>query len=181
MRTGRLRQRGITLVEASVATSIAVILTATAAPHLGNFVEKQRLDGAAAQLASDLQLARAEAVMRNEPLRLTVHGADAGACYVIHTGPADDCSCAVSGPAVCSGDARQLKTVSLPAADGITLAGNVGSILFDPLHGTSTPSGTLKLISTSGRAVHQVVNVMGRVRTCSPSGDAGAVPGYRVC
>ena len=54
---------------------------------------------------------------------------------------------------------------------------NVASIAFDPLHGTSTPTGTLRLVDGRGRAVHHVVNVMGRVRSCTPAG----VPGWRAC
>jgi type IV fimbrial biogenesis protein FimT len=54
----------------------------------------------------------------------------------------------------------------------------VASVLFDPLHGTSTPAGTWRVIGTGGRAVHHVINVMGRVRSCSPQ---AAVPGYRAC
>ena len=50
--------------------------------------------------------------------------------------------------------------------------------LFDPLHGTSTPTGTLRLVDAGGRAVHHVVNVMGRVRSCSPPARA---PAMRAC
>ena len=53
-----------------------------------------------------------------------------------------------------------------------------GSVLFDPLHGTASPTATVRVTGLSGRAIHHVVNVMGRVRSCSP---LGAVPGYRVC
>jgi type IV fimbrial biogenesis protein FimT len=49
---------------------------------------------------------------------------------------------------------------------------------FDPLHGTATPTATWRVIARDGRAIHHVVNVMGRVRSCSP--DA-AVPGHRAC
>jgi len=170
-------QRGVTLVEAGVAVAIAAITLSAAVPGFQSFIEKQRLDGAAAQLANDIQFARAEAVLRNTGLRLSVQAKPWGSCYVIHSGAADQCSCSESGAAQCSDGAQQIKTVQLPAAESVALQG-VGSILFDPLHGTSTPTGTLKLVSASGRAVHHVVNVMGRVRTCSPQ---GAVPGYAVC
>jgi len=73
---------------------------------------------------------------------------------------------------------RQIKTVRLPADERVGLQANMGSIVFDPLHGTGTPTGTLRLTGRDGRAIHHVVNVMGRVRSCSP---AGAVPGYRAC
>ena len=55
---------------------------------------------------------------------------------------------------------------------------NVASILFDPVHGTSTPAGTVRVIGSTGRELRHVVNVMGRVRTCSPQ---GGVSGYRAC
>jgi type IV fimbrial biogenesis protein FimT len=174
-------QRGVTLVEAGIVGAIAAAAVTAAAPSFHALIEKQRLDGAAAQLASDLQFARAESVLRNRGLRLSLHAAATGSCYVIHTGDASDCRCADPGPAQCDGDAREVKTVQWSASDGIALQGNVASVLFDPLHGTSTPSGTFKVVGASGRAVHHVVNVMGRVRTCSPNAAAGAVPGYRVC
>ncbi len=172
--------RGVTLVEASIAMAIAAITMAAAAPSFRGLIERQRLDGAAAQLASDLQFARAEAVMRNTPLRVTLHEAAWGHCYVIHTGAAQECRCDASGAAVCEGEAEALKTVQWASDQGISLQSAVRSLLFDPLHGTSTPAGTLKVVATSGRAVHHVINVMGRVRTCSPRG-AAAVAGYRSC
>lgn len=174
------RSRGMSLIEASIAMAIAAITLATAAPGFRGFIEKQRLDGAAAQLASDLQFVRAEAVMRNTPLRLTLHETAWGSCYVVHSGAAQECHCEASGSATCTGEAQALKAVQWASEQGISLKSAVRSLLFDPLHGTSTPAGTLKVVTASGRAVHHVVNVMGRVRTCSPQG-AAAVPGYRSC
>ncbi|HEV7912319.1 MAG TPA: GspH/FimT family pseudopilin [Albitalea sp.] len=173
-------RRGFTLLEACIVTAIAAIALTAAIPAFGAFIDKQRLDGAAAELAADLQFTRAEAVLRNTGLRLSTHAAAWGSCYVIHTGGEAQCRCGESGPAECDGDARELKTVQLRADERIVLQGNVTSMRFDPLHGTSTPAGTLKLVAASGRSVHQVVNLMGRVRTCSPLG-AGSVTGYRPC
>ena len=180
MRSGN-EQLGVTLIEACVVIAVTAITVASAAPGIQGFIEKQRLDGAVALLATDLQFTRAEAVLRNTGLRLSLHSQSWGSCYVIHTGNADQCDCAETGAAQCSGDAQQLKTVQLPLSEHIALQGNVGSLLFDPLHGTSTPTGTLKLVTSSGRAVHHVVNVMGRVRTCSPQGPLPPVNGYPVC
>ena len=67
----------------------------------------------------------------------------------------------------------EIKTVVLAAADRVSVGANVASIAFDPLHGTSTPTGTLRLVDAGGRAVHHVVNVMGRVRSCTPDRRAG--------
>ena len=173
--------RGFTLVEACMVVAVAAVTLATAAPSFRSFIQTRRLDGAAAQLATDIHFIRSEAVLRNSPLRLSFHAEAWGSCYVLHSGLAKQCSCNAVGPATCEGDARQIKTVALPARDHIGVQANVASILFDPLHGTSTPAGTLKVVAASGRAVHHVVNIMGRVRTCSPDVAAPAVHGYRVC
>jgi type IV fimbrial biogenesis protein FimT len=167
------------LIEAMVTVSIIGILVSSAAPSFSRMIDTRRIDGAATQMAADLHFARSEAVSRNQPVRISVHQAATGSsCYVIHTGNADQCSCGDAAAAVCTGDAQQIKTVLLPATDRVSVQANVSSLLFDPLHGTSTPAGTLRLVGTDGRAVHHVVNVMGRVRSCSPQ---AAVSGYRAC
>jgi type IV fimbrial biogenesis protein FimT len=52
------------------------------------------------------------------------------------------------------------------------------SITFDAVRGTVTPTATLRVEARDGRAIHQVVNLLGRVRSCSPLGRVG---GERVC
>jgi type IV fimbrial biogenesis protein FimT len=71
-----------------------------------------------------------------------------------------------------------LKSVLLPDSGNVRLQSNVRSLLFDGTRGTVSPTGTVRVIGADGRAVHQVVNVLGRVRACSPQ---RALPGYRAC
>jgi type IV fimbrial biogenesis protein FimT len=170
-------QRGVTLIEAAVTMAIAAIAVSAVAPGFQGLVARKRVEGVAAQLATDLQYVRTEAVARNEPVRISFHADPNGTCYVVHTGNRSQCSCRNAAPASCSGSAVQIKTVYLPAAQQVGVQASASSILFDPLHGTSTPTGTARVIGAPG-AIHHVVNVMGRVRTCSP---AGALPGYRIC
>jgi len=177
----RRTQRGVTLVEAAIVVAIVVIAASAAMPAFGGFIETRRLDGVAARLAADLREARAEAMQRGGGLRITLQHAPWGSCYVIHTGSATQCRCDEQGPAACDGGAQALKTVQLPARDRIALESNVASMRFDPLHGTVTPTGTLKVVAASGRAVHHIVNVAGRVRSCTPQIGAPAVAGWRGC
>lgn len=170
-------QRGVTLVESAVAMTIAAIALSTAAPGLQGLIERKRLEGVATQLATDLQFVRTESVARNTPVRVSFYADGAGSCYLIHTGSRSQCSCSGPLPAACSGDAAPIKTVYLPAGERVVVQSSVSSILFDPLHGTSSPTGTARVTGASG-AIHHVVNVMGRVRSCSP---APALPGYRSC
>ena len=173
----RSSARGFSLLELAIVVAIVAIVGAAALPSFTGFIDAKRLEGAATRLAADVQFARSEAIARNRPLRLTiVAGADA-TCWVVHTGAGDDCSCGVAGVA-CTNGALAIKSVVLATAERVAVAGNVASIVFDPLHGTSTPTGTLSLSDVRGRSVRHVVNVLGRVRSCSPD---GAIVGYPAC
>jgi len=171
-------QEGITLIEACVTLAVATVVATGAIPSMQQLLDARRFDGAASQLAGDLQFTRISAVARNQRIRFTLQTDATGSCYVIHTGNADACRCGSSGPAVCGSGASEIRTVRLPASDRVLVQANVASILFDPVHGTSTPAGTLRVIGANGRELRHVVNVMGRVRTCSATGNAG---GYRAC
>ena len=172
--------RGFTLIELMTVVAVAGIVMTAALPSLSGVIETRRIEGVATQMASDLQFARSEAVLRNQSVRVTFQAdaAGAAACYVVHTGSAGQCQCNASGPAHCEGDAQAIKTVALDSDQRVSLQANVATMVFDPLHGTATPTAMLRITGTQGRAVHQVVNIMGRVRSCSPQ---AAVSGYRAC
>jgi type IV fimbrial biogenesis protein FimT len=170
------RQRGLTLVETLVSAGLLALVATAAAPGMGSLVDARRLQGVASELAADLQLARNEAIQRNRPVRLSVSAASG--CYVVHTGGAGACRCADTGAAVCNAGAAQVRTVRWTAAEHVAVASNSASILFDPQHGTASPAATLRVVGADGRAIHHVVNLMGRVRSCAGQGQ---VPGYRPC
>ena len=171
-------QRGVTWIETCVVLAILGVTSSAAVPAMGNLMDARRLEGTAVQFATDVHFARSEAVARNLPVRVSLFGTAQGSCYVVHTGASGQCQCTGSTAATCAGQAREIKSVELPASQGVTLTANTASVLFDPLHGTSSPSATIRILGRQGRAIHQVINVMGRVRSCTP---AGGVPGYPVC
>jgi len=171
------RQNGFSLIEAMVVVAVTAVVATTAVPSLIAFIDGRRLDAAATALAADVQFVRTEAVARNHPVRISFHADGRNSCWVVHTGLPADCRCGDAAPAVCGGGAIEIKTFVLGAADRVSVRANVASIAFDPLHGTSTPTGTIRLVDGGGRAVHHVVNVMGRVRSCTPAG----MPGWRAC
>jgi type IV fimbrial biogenesis protein FimT len=176
----RRRQLGLTLVELCTTCAVAATLVGTAVPSYRGWVERKALEGRAFEIGSDLQLARSEAVSRNTGLRMSF-GSDAqGSCYVVHTGAANACTCLADAAPVCTGGAQPVRSTYLPASAGVRLqpAGAATSVLFDPVRGTVTPTLTVQLSDRRGRAIHQVVNVMDRVRSCSPH---GSVPGIKAC
>jgi type IV fimbrial biogenesis protein FimT len=171
-------QRGITLIESMITLSVVAVITGMVVPSFGPAIERRHLEGVAAQLETDLQHARSLAVARNEGVRISFHSGDGASCYVVHTGAAGDCACSETGAAVCSGGAEALRSVRYGTDTPVSLVSNSRSILFDPVKGTVTPTATLRVTAQSGAAIHQVVNIMGRVRSCSP---APALPGYKAC
>lgn len=174
----RAGQAGVTLTESLVTLAITAILLGSAAPGFQELRLRRHLEGVAAQLETDLQLARAEAVARREGVRVGfTTGADGGSCYVLHTGAAGACTCDGSGAVTCEPGAEALRRVPLAAGHPVRLQSNSGSILFDHVKGTVTPTATIRLDSAAGQ-VRQIVNVMGRVRSCTPD---GALPGIRPC
>jgi type IV fimbrial biogenesis protein FimT len=52
----------------------------------------------------------------------------------------------------------------------------VNSILFDPRIGTASPGGTVRLTDSAGREIRHIVNLRGRVRTCSAQGALAEHP-----
>ncbi|MGD9835716.1 MAG: GspH/FimT family protein [Piscinibacter sp.] len=167
-------QHGLTLVEAGVVVAIVAAAATAAVPGLQRLIEHRRLDAAATRLAADLQLARNEAIARNRVVRV-VRDETAG-CYLLHTGAAGSCRCSADGTAACDAGGSLIRSAA--ASHRIALQSNTTTIAFDPLHGTVTPTATWRVTAADGRAIHHVVNVMGRVRSCSPE---AAVPGYRAC
>jgi len=168
------RQRGVTLVEAMSVLAILSIVIGSALPSFASLRQSANLRGVAAQLATDLQFARSQAVAINAPVRFSLHDQAGATCYMVHTGPAANCSCGSAGrPAVCSAPAELLRSVSMAAGGDTQVRANVRSLLLDPVRGTVTPAATLRVEGRDGRAIHQVVSLVGRVRSCSPLGSAG--------
>ncbi len=161
-KTQSSKQRGVTMIEACITLAIAGILAGSALPSFKDSLDKRKVEGISSEAGTDLRYARSEAVARNTGVRVSFFQG----CYVVHTGSRADCVCNGQGPAVCTGDAVALKTVS--ASSGVQVVANVSSLRFDPSHGTTSPTGTVCTVPASGRSVHHVVSIMGRVRTCSP-------------
>lgn len=174
----RARVHGLTLIETLCVLAIMAVLLGGALPLFGELHASQALQATAALLETDIQLARSEASAGGRPVRLSVQQTPAGTtCYLIHTGAAHACRCEGAGRSVCDAGAALLRLSEQGGPSGISLAPVRRSILFDAGKGTVTPTATLRVVDREGRAIHQVVNIMGRVRSCTPTtGFAGLRP-----
>jgi type IV fimbrial biogenesis protein FimT len=171
------RPRGLSLVESLTTLTLVAVVLGSGLPSLQTLQQRRELEGSAAQLETDLQLARASAVAHAEVLRMDFLNGAGGSCYVLHDGAAGDCACGADGLPVCSGGVTVLRGVHFGPAQPVALSANVASIAFDPVKGTVTPTATIRLTTPAGQ-LRTIINLMGRVRSCTP--DA-SIAGHRRC
>lgn len=172
-------QHGLTVLEVLCALAITVVLLGGAVPMANDLRQGQRLHATAALLETDIHFARSESIRTGQPVRLVVQAAaGGGSCYMLHDGKSDACECSASGQARCDAGVQLLRVEGQSVAHGVAIDALAKPLVFDGRKGTVTPTATLRVKARDGRTLHQVVNIMGRVRTCSP---AGAVGGVRAC
>jgi prepilin-type N-terminal cleavage/methylation domain-containing protein len=126
------RRSGFTLIEVLVVAAVIGIILVLAAPSFRDLIEMRRLRGTHAQVVTDVQFARSEAVSRQQRvvMRIGVRSASpAGTCYVIYTcnrTNVDQCTCQCGNGAgnACSPsgpDWAEIRTVEVPTSTGLTV------------------------------------------------------------
>ena len=84
MRKHRRASPGFTLIELMVVVAIAGVLLLLVAPSFQDMIVMQRLRGVNAQLITDMQFARSEAVSRGRYARVNFGNDGDQTCYVIY-------------------------------------------------------------------------------------------------
>lgn len=179
---------GFSLVEAMVVVSVIAILATLAVPAFGEFIDRQRLKGAAETLQIDLQFARSEAVRRNAFTTVTFATGE-GWCYAIGTvanrTAATTCTCATPAHASCikvvdgGSTARDYAGIRLSSATAFRFEPTTGRTLKADGSNADAPFAATVRSSLSGKAARTSVNLLGIGRLCSPA-DA-ALPDYPAC
>ncbi len=180
-------RRGFTLVELLVAIALVAIVLALAAPSLRSIIEVQRLRSTNAQLVTDLQLARSEAVARRSLVAVSFNSNSTMSCYTIYSTPVmqQPCNC-LSGPgSACTSPRVEIRTVQVPKDLGVTVAPITGNLEFayDPTTGgimsipTDTMPESIESFSVEAyldtlRKFQTIVNRPGRPSVCSPAGTS---------
>jgi type IV fimbrial biogenesis protein FimT len=188
------RARGITLIEALVTVAILGIVIAIAVPSAVDWIRIQRVKATAAELATDIQFARAEAVRRSRPISIHFASDVGQTCYTVYAFNGQSiCNCTRGAGMACPTDHAvllyELKTVSVPLATGVSVSANQ-NLLFDATRAlpkgldaiglsTSLPSLQADIDGGGSRQLRVVTNAAGRPHICAPSGSK--IIGYAAC
>ncbi len=191
------RAAGLTLIELMVVVAIAVIILGLAAPSFSEYIVTQRLRSIHAQLTTDLQLARSEAVARSAFVSVRfqeVTGSGGLTCYVIFIRPeptttsTDTCSCTASPGERCNTHpttTTELRTVTIPGelkvrvrktagpTDTITFDARTGMFIFPGADDVDTASIQYEMETSAdaSRVLRAAVNPSGRAMSCTPTGS----------
>lgn len=190
------RSRGFTLVELIVTIAVFALLLFAALPSLGTWTDNTRIRNVASSLLDGLQLARAEAIRRNQNVSFWLVNIDnpavlsndctlsntSGSWVVSVNSPITHCADApsidsspmlVTGRAV--GDAGGRVSVTAVLAGSTTAATSVTFNGFGRLVNTADAIGQIDITGpTSGtdyRNLRLLVSPAGQVRMCDP--DSG--------
>lgn len=196
--TGRPRQHGMSIVEVTIAITLAAVLMAVAAPSLVTGNQNRQVRNAAGALQNGLTMARTEALRRNRNVKFSLLSPQGSWSVGCETADATLVSGEVSCPDVIrtrnssdgSGQARvdAAELMATGASAGATAFSGTGNLTFTPMGRVST-SGLAPTLGNGNTAVYAVsrpgstcasaggeircleihVTAAGQIRTCDPA------------
>jgi type IV fimbrial biogenesis protein FimT len=199
----RRRRDGFTLIELMVGLTVLGVLLLVAAPGVRDMLAMQRLKSTHAQIVTDLQFARAEAVASGSEVNFYVMPQTAvrDACYIIFhhigrnygaNGASGSCNCRLPAGSRCTeAGTRELRTVIIPRSRGVRVATPIDlpspSMAFNPVNGAMVlvvneaglGSGVdfkVDSIVDAARSLRVVVGLSGRPTVCRPAGSTMPEP-----
>jgi type IV fimbrial biogenesis protein FimT len=185
------RQQAFTIIELMVVVAVLAVLALIAAPSLKDFMLVQRLKGINAQLVTDMQFARSEAVARNSLLRVVFRANATMTCYSLYTSINNSvrCDCQLGAGAACGANASEVRTVQIPLSQSVKVlpAGTSSGFAFDHVTGAiySIPTDNFSVPITSfvintsidaTRTLSTTVARSGRPTVCASTTNLGAPP-----
>lgn len=195
----RPKQRGVTLIESIVVLAIMAAVVAFATPSFIDMMITQRMRGMDAQLTTDLQFARSQALALNTQVRVIAGSNTSLSCYaVIATDTPSLCDCTKTPGSICSGSAVEIRTVQVDQSSSVSIgsiAPATSSLVFYPVDGSTnpykgdaavTPTPIVFSISIDGgtgsrkKRLTTTIQTTGRPSVCYDSSYA-TISGFPVC
>jgi type IV fimbrial biogenesis protein FimT len=180
---------GLTLIELMIVVAVVAIAATLAAPSFREMIQMQRLRGINAQLVTDLQFARSEAVARGRVVRVNLGSDSDQTCYVIYTAAGNGitrCNCTLAAGMVCAAggaNAQEIRTVGVPRSGGVAITWPstqdtafgydhiTGGLVTIPTDSASTPLASVQIETRidDDRRLRNTVLQTGRPTVCAPN------------
>jgi type IV fimbrial biogenesis protein FimT len=187
---GRAAQRGVTLLELLVTMTILGVVLSLALPSFSSFLANTRLRGTADNIQAGLQVARMEALKRNESAAFLLLSSNNW--VVNHFNPTGDSSSTIATRRSVSGNATACAgTTAVPAYqiqrscgenNGATVAPNFspGNVVTFDSQGRASAGATLPQIDISASGTSSQLRILisagGQMRLCDPNNGATGDP-----
>ena len=189
MQSPRRRVAAFTLVELMIGVALIAVIVALAAPSFREMILMQRLRGVNAQVVTDANFARSEAISRASYMQVrfqTSSGANAMSCYVIYARPnsaaSPVCDCTQPEGLRCTDPSTiEVRTVQVMSSDSVYVQVPSGDDIYtiDPrtgglvLAGLDLPGGPgdnilVDAFIDTPRKFRNRIGQTGRVSTCIP-------------
>ena len=189
-----------TLIELMIALAVIAVLATLAAPSFYDFILVQRLKGINAQLVTDMQFARSEAMGLAERRADNITGVDVQvmfspattdstmSCYSIYTdnsaNPRSKCDCTQPPGLRCTQPStNEIRTVQIPVSLGVRLSlpstqprgfayvSSTGAMRIWPSDFlAATPDFLVSASIDTNRKLNTRIGLSGRPSVCSPGG-----------
>ena len=157
-------QRGLTLLEITIALALLAVLGAVAVPSLGARLDQQRLHSAAEALVADVNEARFEAARQGRALHIVMQTGEPW-CWAVAT--QENCLCGQA-------QACELRSAQQRDHGGVRLL--AGQTLHLAANGQAGGFGSATLESRRGNRLRVDVPLLGRPRICTLGGAATRYP-----
>ena len=164
---------GFSLIELMVTVAVIGVLASFAIPSYQNWIQNNRTRNAAESIQNGIQLARAEAVNRNDLVQFDLRGANSAWTVCTSPVPADSCPDPDDDTTIQSrakGEGSSADVTVAPSVAGPYVFNSLGILTPAPVGGAVTINVD-NTAATDSRELRIVIGVGGSSRMCDP--DAG--------
>ena len=181
-RRHKAKARGLTLVELMLGLVFLGVLMALAAPSLRSTMAAQRVRAINAELVTNVQFARSEAVRLNRPVLMTFGDDEHGSCYTIFLQSSNGyCQCTRGVGRACRGGNTELKTQALTGLELAQIRGESNiqthDITFDARQGLPNHASFVIDVTSAVRGrLRTQIGPTGSVSICTPDASIAGMP-----